>query len=165
VLVLDATEGVLALDATIAGYAHEGGRALILCVNKWDRIEEKKKRAFEQDLRDKLKFLDYAPVTFISAKTGAGVKTLFKLIRAGYESASKRITTGELNRFVESLHFEERKIFYITQASVRPPTFVAFTDRKGPLHFSQERRLVNQIRKRFAFDGTPVVLKTKFRKE
>ena len=165
VLVLDATEGVLALDATIAGYAHEGGRAIIVCVNKWDRIEEKKKRAFEQDLRDKLKFLDYAPVTFISAKTGAGVKALFKLIRAGYESASKRIATGELNRFVESLHFEERKIFYITQASVRPPTFVAFTDRKGPLHFSQERRLVNQIRRRFGFEGTPVVLKTKYKKD
>lgn len=164
-LVLDATEGVLALDATIAGYAHEGGRAILICVNKWDQIEEKKKRAFEQDLRDQLKFLDYAPVTFISAKTGAGVKSLFKLIRTGYESASKRITTGELNRFVETLHFEERRIFYITQASVRPPTFVAFTDRKGPLHFSQQRRLVNQIRKRFGFQGTPVVLKTKFRKE
>lgn len=164
-LVLDATEGVLALDATIAGYAHEGGRAILICVNKWDQIEEKKKRAFEQDLRDQLKFLDYAPVTFISAKTGAGVKSLFKLIRTGYESASKRITTGELNRFVEALHFEERKIFYITQPSVRPPTFVAFTDRKGPLHFSQQRRLVNQIRKRFGFQGTPVVLKTKFRKE
>lgn len=162
-LVLDATQGIVGLDATIAGYAHEGGRAIILCVNKWDQIEEKKKRAFERDLRDALKFLDYAAVTFLSAKTGAGVKPLFKMIREVYDSASKRISTGELNRFVERLHFEERKIRYLTQASVRPPTFVLFTDRGGPLHFSHERYLSNQIRKHFGFRGTPIVLKTKFR--
>lgn len=162
-LVMDASEGVLGLDATIAGYAHEGGRAIILCVNKWDRIEEKGKRAFERDLRDQLKFLDYAPVRFLSAREGAGVSPLFRLIREVYESASLRIPTGELNRFVESLRFEERKIFYVTQASVRPPTFVAFTDRGGPLHFSHERYLINQLRRRFGFRGTPIVLKTKKR--
>jgi GTP-binding protein len=78
-----------------------------------------------------------------------------------YQSASQRIPTAELNRFVEQLRFEERKIFYITQASVRPPTFVVFTDRGGSLHFSHERYLVNQIRRRFGFQGTPIVLKTK----
>ncbi len=164
-VVLDAVEGVLALDATIAGYAHEGGRAIIICVNKWDRIEEKRKRKFEQNLRDQMKFIDYAPVMFLSAKTGQGVKDLFKLIREVDDSASSRIPTGELNRFVESLHFEERKIFYVTQASVRPPTFVFFTNSTGPLHFSHERYLINQIRKRFGFRGTPVVVKTRAKKK
>jgi GTPase len=160
-LLMDASEGVLGLDATIAGYAHEGGSAVILCVNKWDLIADKKKKDFEQDARDHLKFLDYAPVVFLSAKTGAGVDRIFKLIREVYESATKRISTGELNRFVEGLRFEERKIYYITQASVRPPTFVLFTNRAAPLHFSDERYLVNQIRKQFGFRGTPIVLKTK----
>ena len=164
-VLLDASEGVLALDATIAGYAHEGGRGVIVCVNKWDLISEGKKTAFERDLRDHLKFLEYAPVLFLSAKTGVGVTRIFKLIREAYESATKRISTGELNRFVESLHFEERRIYYITQASVRPPTFVLFTNRAGPLHFSHVRYLTNQIRKRFGFVGTPIVLKTKTKKD
>lgn len=163
-VVLDATEGVLALDATIAGYAHEGGRAIIICVNKWDTIEEKRKRVFETNLRDQMKFIDYAPVVFISAKTGMGLKNMFKLIREVDESAAKRIPTGELNRFVEKLHFEERKVFYVTQAAVRPPTFVFFTDSAGILHFSHERYLVNQLRKRFGFRGTPVVIKTRAKK-
>ena len=158
-LVMDATEGVVGLDATIAGYAHEGGRAVILCVNKWDEAKNKKKSAFERDLRDQLKFLDYAPVMFLSAKTGAGVDRLFPAIREAYESASRRIPTGELNRFVEQLHFEERKIYYMTQASIRPPSFVAFTARGGAMHFSHERYLVNQIRKRFGFRATPILLK------
>jgi len=164
-VVLDATEGVLALDATIAGYAHEGGRAMILCVNKWDQIEKKVKREFERNLREQMKFMDFAPLVFMSAKTGEGVKDLFNLIRAVDNSASKRIATGELNRFVEKLHFEERKIFYVTQASVRPPTFVFFTSSSGPLHFSHERYLINQIRKRFGFRGTPVVVKTRAKKK
>jgi GTP-binding protein len=163
-LVIDATEGIVGLDATIAGYAHEGGRGLIVCVNKWDEVagqKGQKKNEFERDLRDEFKFLDYAPVVFISAKTGAGVAPLFKLIREVYEAASLRITTGEMNRFVEHLRFEERRIFYITQTSIRPPEFVVFTDRGGPLHFSHQRYLVNQIRKRFGFRGTPIELKTR----
>lgn len=160
-LVVDATEGIVGLDATIAGYAHEGGRALIIVVNKWDEMKGTKKPEFELDARDRFKFLDYAPIAYISAKTGAGVQSLFRLIREAYESASRRITTGELNRFVEQLRFEERRIFYITQHSIRPPAFVLFTDRGGPLHFSHERYLINQIRKRFGFQGTPIVLKTR----
>jgi GTP-binding protein len=163
-LVLDATEGVVGLDATIAGYSHEGGRALILCVNKWDEIKDRRKQEFEEHVRDQFKFLDYAPVVFMSAKTGAGVGQLFKLIREVYESASRRITTGELNRFVEQLRFEERRIFYITQHSVRPPAFAVFTDRGGPLHFSHERYLINQIRRRFGFPGTPILLQSKSKK-
>jgi GTP-binding protein len=163
-LVLDATEGVLGLDATIAGYAHEGGRGLVVCVNKWDQIDGKVKTKFERGLRDHLKFLEYAPVVFLSAKTGAGVRPLFKQVRAIYESASRRVGTGELNRFLETLEYDERKIFYMTQASVRPPTIVLFTNRAEPLHFSHERFLVNQLRRRFGFQGTPIVLKNKPRK-
>jgi GTP-binding protein len=163
-LVLDATEGIVALDATIAGYAHEGGRALIVVVNKWDEVEGhkgQKRNEFAEKVRDQFKFLEYAPVVFLSAKTGAGTESLFKLIREVYESASMRIPTGEMNRFVEQLHFEERKIFYITQASIRPPEFVVFTDRRGALHFSHERYLINQIRRRFGFRGTPILLKSR----
>lgn len=164
VLVLDATEGVVGLDATIAGYAHEGGRPLILCVNKWDLSGEKGKRKFTEDLRGELKFLDYASVVFVSAKTGAGVKRLFGMIRDAYKSASKRVTTGELNRFVETLNFDrDIKIYYMTQASVRPPSFIVFTDKAKNMHFSTERFLMNQLRKRFGFEGTPIVIKTKRR--
>ena len=163
-LILDATEGVVGLDATIAGYAHEGGRALIICVNKWDEVKGQKgqkKREFEQNIRDEFKFLDYAPIVFISARSGAGVEQLFKLIRECYDSASRRITTGELNRFVEHLNFEERKIFYITQHSIRPPAFAVFVDRGGPLHFSHERQLANRIRRQFGFRGTPILIETR----
>jgi GTP-binding protein len=163
-LVLDATEGVLALDATIAGYAHEEGRAVILCVNKWDASQEPNKRVFLESIRDELKFMDYAPVMFMSAQKRQGTRALFPLIRKVYESASKRIGTGELNRFVETLRWEyQPRIRYLTQASMRPPTFVAFTDRDSKLHFSGERYLVNRLREKFGFEGTPVVVKTKRR--
>ncbi len=163
-LVLDSTEGVVGLDSTIAGYAHDGGRGVIVVVNKWDEVSGhrgQKKNEFEQKIKDQFKFLEYAPVAFVSAKTGAGIDKLWPLIREVYASASRRITTGEMNRFVESLRFEERKIFYITQASIRPPSFVVFTNRRGPLHFSHERYLINQIRRRFGFRGTPIVLKSR----
>jgi GTP-binding protein len=164
VVVLDATEGVVGLDATIAGYAHEEGRALILCVNKWDLSRTRDQKAFAQNARDELKFLEYAPMAFISARNGSGVKRLFGMIRDGYASASKRVTTGELNRFVEMLEFDrDIKIRYMTQASVRPPKFIAFTDKARDLHFSSERFLINQLRKRFGFAGTPIVIKAKRR--
>jgi GTP-binding protein len=89
------------------------------------------------------------------------VAPLFRLIREVYESASRRISTGELNRFLEHLRFEERKIFYITQHSIRPPAFAVFTDRGGPLHFSHQRYLVNQLRRQFGFRGTPISLETR----
>ena len=163
-LVLDATEKVAALDATIAGYADEEGRALILCVNKWDAAGDKGRRKFTEEIRDELKFLAYAPIAFVSAKTGAGVDRLFGMISDAYESASKRVSTGELNRFVEMLDFDrDIKIYYMTQGSVRPPTFVVFTDKAKDLHFSTERFLINQLRKRFGFEGTPIRIKAKRR--
>lgn len=160
--VLDASEGLVGLDATIAGYAHEEGRGVILCVNKWDAAPDRDRKAFLEKVRDELKFLDYAPVAFLSAKTGAGVRQLFPLIREVYAAASQRISTGELNRFAEGLHFEPHvKVLYLTQASVRPPTFVLFTDRAGKLYFSAERFFVNRLRERFGFRGTPIVVKTR----
>jgi GTP-binding protein len=162
-MMMDASEGVLGLDATIAGYAHEGGRPVILCVNKWDLVSNDKRREFEENIRFHLKFLEYAPVVFLSAKTGSGVHRLFGIIKKVYASATHRVTTGELNRFVETLKFDERKILYITQAGVRPPSFIVFTDKAGPLHFSHERFLVNQLRKRFGFEGTPIELKIRGR--
>lgn len=162
-LVLDASEGLLALDATIAGYAVEEGRAVILCVNKWDAAKERNRKKFLEQIHDNLKFLDYAPVVFLTARTGQGVGSLFPLIRKIFESASQRIGTGELNRFAANLRWEyDAKINYITQASMRPPTFVVFTDRPK-LHFSAERNLINRLRERFGFEGTPVVIKTKRR--
>jgi GTPase len=164
-VILDATEGILALDATIAGYAHEEGRAVVIVINKWDAVEGTGKRAFEERVRDELKFLDYAPVAFLSAKNSEGLNRLFTHIEDGYRSASTRVTTGELNRFAQALKLEpDRKIRYITQAGIRPPTFVLFTDRRQKLHFSTERFLVNRLRERFGFRGTPVVIKTKWGK-
>jgi GTP-binding protein len=163
VLVLDATEGVLGADATIAGYAHEEGRAVVLVVNKWDAAKGGK-RKFQEDLRDELKFLDYAEVVFISAKKREGMRTLFGMIRKAYESASKRVTTGELNRFVAALEWGyDMKVYYLTQVSVRPPSFLVFTDKAGKLHFSAERYLINRLRERFGFEGTPIVIKTRRR--
>ncbi|HYO82719.1 MAG TPA: ribosome biogenesis GTPase Der, partial [Bryobacteraceae bacterium] len=112
--------------------------------------------------RDELKFLDYAPVAFLSAATGAGVTQLFGLIKTCFESASKRVTTGELNRFIETLKIEPPiKVYYMTQPSVRPPTFVMFTERTSELHFSAERYIINRLRERFGFKGTPVSIKVR----
>ncbi len=162
--VIDASEGVLALDTTIAGYAHEEGRAVVIAVNKWDVAKEKDKRKFLEELRDRFKFLDYAPVVLISAQKKQGTRGLFGLIKTANDSANKHISTGALNRFVSELKWEYRmKIFYITQGSVRPPTFIVFTDKAGDMHFSAERFLVNRLREKFGFEGTPIVIKTKRR--
>jgi GTP-binding protein len=117
-----------------------------------------------EELRDRFKFLDYAPVVLISAQKKQGTRGLFSLIKTGYDSANKHISTGALNRFVAELKWEYRmKIFYITQGSVRPPTFIVFTDKAGDMHFSAERFLINRLREKFGFEGTPIVIKTKRR--
>lgn len=163
-LVMDASEGFVGADATIGGYAHEGGRPVILCVNKWDLVTAGKRKEFQENVRDHLKFLDYAPIVYMSALKGTGIASLLDRIKRVNESAAHRVTTGELNRFVEKLRFDERKVLYITQASVHPPTFVLFTDKSGPLHFSHQRYLTNQLRKQFGFEGTPIHLKVRGRK-
>jgi GTP-binding protein len=164
-LVLDATEAAVGQDATIGGYAHEAGRVTILCVNKWDIAPNKDKAAFVERVRSEMKFLEYAPIAFMSAAQGTGVSQLFALIRRGYEAASQRVTTGELNRFLEALKLDMNlKVRYMTQAAVRPPTFVVFSEGVEKLHFSKERYLTNQLRKRFGFEGAPIVVKTKLKR-
>ncbi len=123
-IIIDATEGVVGSDATIAGYAHEEGRAVIIVVNKWDAVGEKSKRAFTEAIRDQLKFLDYAPVLFASAKNAEGIRRIFSTIRHAFESASKRVTTGELNRFVETLKFESDITDLLLDASFNPSPYV-----------------------------------------
>jgi GTP-binding protein len=163
-LLIDAVDGVVGSDATIAGYAHEEGRAVILVVNKWDAAEDKSKRAFTETVRDELKFLDYAPILFASAKNAEGIRRIFTTIKRCFEAASKRVTTGELNRFVETIKFDsDVKIYYMTQASIRPPTFVVSTNKARNMHFSTERFLTNRLREQFGFDGTPIVIKAKRR--
>lgn len=161
-LVTDASQGIVGLDATIGGYAHEEGRPIVICVNKWDSVEQRDKKAYLERLRQDLKFLDYAPVAFLSALTGAGVQQLFGLIRRGWEAANKRIATSELNRFLQGLETErDLNVRYLTQTGVRPPTFVMFKDSAKPLHFSTERYFINQIRTKFGFHGAPIVIKAK----
>ena len=190
-LVIDATEGVGALDATIAGYAHESGRSVIILVNKWDLVTTGKKRAVSQPktariqdskrpndqniylqrLRGALKFLNYAPALFISAETGKNVDKVFPLIEEVSAERYKRIGTGEMNRFLKTIDFDRAsvpiskrvKILYMTQANVAPPTFILFTDRAVKLHFSYQRFLENQIRQAFGFVGTPIWIKNRAR--
>jgi GTP-binding protein len=163
-LIIDAVDGIVHSDATIAGYALEEGRALIIVVNKWDEMGEGGKRRFTETIKDQLKFLEFAPILFVSAKNREGLRRIFTTVKRVYDAASKRATTGELNRFVAELKFEsDIKIYYITQASIRPPTFVVFTDKADKMHFSLERFLMNRLRERFGFEGTPIVIKTKRR--
>ena len=129
-LVLDASEGLLALDATIAGYAHEEGRAIVIVVNKWDQVKEKGKRKFEEDLRDHFKFLDYAPIAFITAKEAKNVQVVLDLAKHLFNQANIRMTTGRLNAAVKQI-LQERtpstptgrkaKIFYASQIETSPP--------------------------------------------
>ena len=162
VIVVDALERVVGIDANIAGYAHEAGRPVIIAVNKWDAVEKKNKKEFMQHVRDEMRYLDYAPVAFLSAMKGAGVDQLYGLIQRGWQAANKRVTTGEINRLFEHLQSDRNtRIRYITQAGVRPPTFVVFKNGPTPLHFSWERHLANQIREHFGFTGTPIVIKTR----
>ena len=190
-LVIDATEGVSQLDAAIAGYAHESGRSMIIVVNKWDliaggaqkpgrpskamRMRESKRpgdrEAYEERLRYDLKFLNYAPIVFISANSGKGTEKIFPLLERVAVERRKRISTSAMNRFIESVDFERAsvpmrsrvKILYMTQASVAPPTFVLFTNRAVKLHFSYQRFLENQIREAFGFLGTPIWIKNRAR--
>ncbi|MBV9669356.1 MAG: ribosome biogenesis GTPase Der [Acidobacteriales bacterium] len=169
-LVIDAVEGVTASDATIGGYAHESGRSVIVVINKWDLVEAKADRAiFEEQARRVLKFLEYAPMVFVSAAQGAGTEQLFKQLALVARERYKRVSTGEMNRFLETVDFERAsvpanrklRIKYMTQAQVAPPTFVLFTDRDVPLHFSYKRFLENQIRRAFGFVGAPIWIKNR----
>ena len=184
-LIIDAVEGVTANDANIGGYAHESGRSVIVVVNKWDlmttagpdgkRVFDGKPvvdaKVYEEQVRHALKYLDYAPLLFISASEGMNVEQVFKKVELVSRERRKRVSTGQMNRFLERVDFQRAsvpmnkrvKIYYMTQAAVAPPTFVLFTDKDVKLHFSFERFLGNQIREAFGFIGSPIWFKVKAR--
>jgi GTP-binding protein len=178
-LMIDATEGVTASDAHIGGYAHESGRSVIIVINKWDLLTTKRtdgkapadKSVYEEQVRHALKYLGYAPLLFISAAEGSNLEKLMKEIKRVAAQRRKRITTGQMNRFLDKIDFQRApvpmakriRIFYMTQAAVAPPTFVLFTDRNIQLHFAFQRFLENQIRAAFGFDGTPIWFKVRAR--
>ncbi len=184
-LVIDAAEGVAAADANIGGYAHESGRSVIIVINKWDLMTTPgpdgtrafdggpiaDKKLYEQQVRDSLKYLEYAPLVFVSAAEGKGVDEVFKKVELVARERRKRVTTGQMNRFLDKIDFQRAsvpmnrriKIYYMTQAAVAPPTFVLFTDRDVKLHFSYERFLANEIRDTFKFIGSPIWFKVKAR--
>ena len=176
-LVIDAVEGVTGLDATIGGYAHESGRSVIVIVNKWDLVGPGRKDGrppadrdlYEKQARRALKFLDYAPMVFVSATAGKNIDKIFRALELVARERRKRIGTSQMNKFLESVDFtrasvphrQQVKIFYMTQAYASPPTFILFTDKDVKLHFSYERFLQNQIRQKFGFVGTPIWIKNR----
>ena len=176
-LVIDAMEGVTSLDATIGGYAHESGRSVIVIINKWDLVGPGRtdgklpadRDLYEKQARRVLKFLDYAPMIFVSAAAGKNIDKIFRSLELVSAERRKRIGTSQMNRFLETVDFERAsvphrqqvKIFYMTQAQASPPTFILFTDKDVKLHFSYERFLQNQIRQKFGFVGTPIWIKNR----
>lgn len=180
-LVIDAVEGVTSSDATIGGYAHESGRSVIIVVNKWDLVGPGRKDGkppadrtiYEEQARRHLKFLEYAPIVFISAAGGKNLDNLMKALALVSSERRKRISTSQMNKFIDRVDFDRAsvphrqkvKIFYMTQSNVSPPTFILFTDKDVKLHFSYERFLDNQIRKAFGFVGSPIWIKNRPRRK
>ncbi len=168
ILVIDATEGVTEQDSKIVGYAHGNGKAIIIAVNKWDLIKKENMtyREFEKDIREKLGFVSYAPIVFISALTGQRVHKLLETMNIVNNNFNLRISTGVLNDIINQAVLMNQppsdkgkrcRIYYGTQVSVRPPKFVIFVRNQELMHFSYERYLENQIRNHFGFTGTPIV--------
>ena len=173
-VLIDAEEGITEQDAKIIGLAYERGKACIIVVNKWDTIEKDNSTVgkFVEDIKDKVKFMDFAPIIFISAVTGQRAPKIFDLIDTVYEQYTKRVGTSPLNDLLERSirrnplpRFQNRQmhIAYATQTDIKPPTFVFFVSHKKGIHFSYERYLMNQIREEFGFDSVP--LKLVFRKK
>jgi GTP-binding protein len=183
IVLVDAVEGVTALDANIAGYAVDAGCSIIIAVNKWDIVKDKETNTaseFERDLRDKMKFLEWAPVITMSALTGQRVEKILPLVLKADEARNRRVPTSQLNDFFERAIAQPRggtapspakggmsrlRIQYLTQAGLRPPTFVVFTSGGKPgLHFSYERYLLNRLREEFDFFATPLRIVEKHKK-
>ena len=173
ILIIDGAEGPTALDAHIGGYAHEAGRSVIIVVNKWDIVQKNASITadFERRIRERLKFLSFAPIAFVSAKTGQRVNKLFGLIEEVYKSRFVRIPTSQLNEFLKGEVYSrgglpaEVKIRYIAQVHTNPPIFVLFSNKKQKLHFSFERFVENRIREKFPFTGTPIIIRTRAKAE
>lgn len=167
IIMIDGSEGITEQDSKIAGFVHESGKASIIVVNKWDIVEKETNtmKNYKLDIMDTLAFMQYAPVHFISAKTGSRVDAVFDMIKCTYEQNSRRITTGMLNDVIgeatakvqpPSDKGKRLRIYYATQASTQPPTFVIFVNRAELFHFSYQRYIENQLRSAFGFEGTPI---------
>ena len=167
VILIDGTEGFTEQDSKVAGIAHEQGKACIIAVNKWDAVEKDDKTMdrMRKKLMEDFSFMGYAPFIFLSAKTGQRVDRLFDLIKYVYQQNSMRISTGMLNDVLAQATARVQpptdkgrrlRIYYMTQPSTRPPTFVCFVNRADLFHFSYQRYLENQIRETFGLEGTPV---------
>jgi GTPase len=175
-VVIDAMEGIRDMDSVIAGYAQEEGRGILIVVNKWDLAEAQgiKQKDFEQAVRDGLKFLAFAPIAYVSAKTGRGTTGMLKMADKVFEACQLRITTGELNRVLAKAAAayapkaakgnRNVKIMYGSQIGIKPPTFVLSLNHPVDLHFSYQRYLENQLRKQYAFAGAPIRIKVRTRK-
>ncbi len=169
VIMIDASEGITEQDEKIAGIAHEAGKASIVAVNKWDLIAKDNETygEFKNKIRESLSYMTYAPIVFISAKTGQRIDALYDEINAVYRETNKRITTGTLNDFLSDVTVRVQpptdkgrrlKIYYMTQSSSAPPTFVIFCNRADLFHFSYQRYIENGLRETFGFYGTPIRL-------
>ena len=176
ILMIDANEGVTEQDTKIAGEAHEAGKAVIIAVNKWDEYEKDTNTTekYKKEVYNKLSYLSYAPIIFISAKTGQRVHKLFEMINMVASQNAMRVSTSVLNQVLnEAIAIvqpptdkgKRLKIYYMTQASTKPPTFVVFVNDKKLFHFSYDRYLINQIRKEFTLTGTPVRMIVRERKD
>lgn len=176
IIVIDATEGVTEQDAKIAGIAHDRGKGIIIAVNKWDAVEKDDKTIYRhtEKIRDILSFMPYAEIIFISAKSGQRLNKIFETIDVVIENNSMRVATGVLNEIVaEAVAMQQPpsdkgkrlRIYYVTQVSVKPPTFVIFVNDKELMHFSYTRYLENRIRETFGFRGTALKFITRERKE
>ena len=169
IIMIDANEGVTAQDERVAGIAHENGKASIICINKWDAVEKDSKTLdeFKKKVRDSLAYMTYAPVMFISAKTGQRTDNLYEMIKYVNDEASKRVSTGMLNDVLNdaitrvqppSDKGKRLKIYYMTQTGVKAPTFVLFVNNAELFHFSYQRYIENKLRETFGFEGTPIKL-------
>lgn len=176
VLVIDATEGVTEQDAKIAGIAHDRGKGMVIVVNKWDLIEKNNHtvKEYTSDIREILSFMPYAEILFLSAETGQRLHRLFEVIEVVIQNQSLRISTGVLNEILtEAVALQQPpsdkgrrlKLYYITQVSIKPPTFVIFVNDKELMHYSYTRYIENKIREAFGFSGTPLKFIIRERKE
>jgi GTP-binding protein len=164
ILVVDADAGIMAQDAHVAGYAHEAAKGCVIAVNKWDLVERAPDAGarYVATTRRALAFLDYAPIVFVSAKTGLNVGRLLDRVVGVHEQRGRRIPTAQLNEFIRTIvashPLSERgrvlKVLYATQASIHPPTFVLFVNDPALVHFSYRRYIENQIRREFGFEGS-----------
>ena len=166
-VVLDADTGIQEQDKKIAGIAHEAGKGIIFVVNKWDAIEkdESTMKDFETQIREGFKFADYAPIVYLSAKTKQRVHTLFPILQTVFDNQHRRVSTSVLNEILQeafilnppAMYGQKRlKVFYGSQVSVEPPTFVLFINSDDLIHFSYKRYLENKVREAFDFEGTPI---------